>query len=271
MIKQLIVLASIMAAPVFATDYTISTGKAGGSYSKTGDAFVKLIPGGTNVNTNGSVDNLSMLLSGKSQFGVVQLDTWAKHLTTNPEDADTVEELGVLYDECLHVAAAKGGGVTSDDDLQDKRRKVAIGKQGSGTWSTWNYMLELEDKFKRPKVSNSYGSRALAKMMSSRATIDAVIWMSREDINNKMLIKVRNNPKLEMIPVDDMDLNDNHPVLKRPVYTFKKIVVSEGMFDTKVKTICTQAVILVRSDTDETLLDKAAELMVDNLNSLINR
>lgn len=267
--KLALVIALILATPVSADiEYTIATGVEGGSYSRTGNAFISMVSGGTNLNTNGAVENVELLVSGKVQFGIVQLDTWAKHLSKHPESADKVEELGILYDECLHLAAPVDG-ISSDDGLQDKKKTVAIGKEGSGMWSTWAYMGELEPKFKRAVSSPKYGSRALGKLLASTAGLDAVAWMSREDINNSMLTKVRNNPKLQMIPVDDMDLNDNHPILKRPVYTFKKIVVDDsGVFSSKVKTICTNAVILASSDVPDTLLDKAADVMLSNLATL---
>ena len=271
MFKSTLVVSLLALSLSASADYTIASGKDNGAYDRTGDSFVNLIGGGTNRNTNGAVENIELLLSGEVQFAITQLDTWARHLSRNPGDANDIEEVGILYDECLHLAAP-ASGISSDDGLQDKNVTVAIGKEGSGMWSTWSYMGELEAKFKRAKVSPKYGSRALSKLLSSTSKIDAVAWMAREDVNNPTLVKVRGNEKLVMIPVDDMDLNDNHPTLKRPVYTFKKIVVdNSGMFNTKVKTICTNAVILARSDVSDALLDKASDVMLSNLSTLTSK
>ena len=260
----------LISQSVFAEDYKIASGADGGAYDRTGDAFVKLVPGGTNINTKGSMDNIERLLAGNVQFAIVQLDAWGRHLTKNPGDTDKIEELGSLYKECLYLATSVDSGITSDDSLQSKGKTVAIGKVGSGTWATWRYMGELEYKFLRASVSPKYGTRALISLLATKSKIDAVAWVARPDINNKMLVKVRNNPKLTMAPVDDMNLNNNHPTLKEPIYTFEKLVVDDsGVFDAKVKTICTKAVILTRSDNSDKLLDAASEVMLTNLSTLI--
>ena len=161
----------------------------------------------------------------------------------------------------------KKGKVRNEDDLQKKGVTIAIGKQGSGSAVTWDYMRELEEGYKKASVSFTGGSHAFGKLALSakegKSDIDAVMWVTKPNINNKYLKLVRDNDKLKMIAVNDKDLNDVYKPLDRPIYEFDSLPTRNGFFSAgAVKTPCVEAALIARANADEELLEKVSDAML---------
>ncbi len=253
--------------------YVCAGGKKGLTYNKICNRLVKIIPGGSVVQTKGSVENVEMLLSKKADIVVAQLDFVANDLDKNPENDNEYTLAGELYDECIHVAVHKDGKVRNEDDLQSKGVSIAVGKPGSGTMATWAYLQELESGYKKATPVMKDGPIAFNNLLMSNTSskgVDAVMWVTRPSIKGKYTRLVAKNKDLEIISFNDSDLNDTHKVLGVPIYKFKKIPVEEGTFsDTKVQTPCTSAVLLVRSDRED-LLEKVSDIMLSYKSSLVH-
>ena len=185
--------------------------------------------------------------------------------------ANAVEVLGPLYQECVYIAANKNGKVQDEDDLQKAGVTIAVGKQGSGSAVTWDYMRKLEPGYKKSAVSFTGGNRALGKLALGGDTgVDAVMWVTKPNLSHKYISTVINNDNLMFISVNDKDLNDVYKPLGKPIYDFKKIDYAEGFFnDKEFTTICMDAVLAARADADEDLLDSVADMVLNYKSSLL--
>jgi TRAP transporter TAXI family solute receptor len=254
--------------------YDITTGSSSGSYIKIGQNLAKLVEGGKVLESKGSIENLERLAAGQADIGIVQLDAYAWFSGKSPEKAAKIEVIGTLYKECIHIAVNKDGKVQNEDDLQKEGATIAIGKQGSGSAVTWDYMMKLEPGYKKSTVVSKGGSRAFAKLLLSdkkgTSGIDAIMWVTRPNLNDKYLKMVMDNPKLTMIEVDDKDLNDTYKPLGRPIYEFQELPTKDGLFSKgKLEVPCVDAAIVARSDADDALLDKVSDVMVSYKSSLL--
>jgi len=254
--------------------YDITTGSATGSYIKIGKNLAKLVEGGNVLESKGSIENLERLAAGKADIGIVQLDAYAWFSSKSPEKAAKIEVMGTLYKECIHIAVNKNGKVQSEDDLQQEGATIAVGKQGSGAAVTWDYMMKLEPGYKKSAVVFKGGSRAFAKLLLSdkkgTSGIDAIMWVTKPNLQDKYLKIVMDNPKLTMIEVNDKDLNDNYKPLGRPIYEFQSLPTKDGLFSNgSLKVPCVDAALVARTDADDDLLDKVSDVLLSYKTSLL--
>lgn len=122
------------------TQISITTGGTGGVYYPLGGGMAnilsKSIPGltATAEVTGGSVDNLKLLNSGKSEVAFTMVDAaWdAKQGVDKFKDAKfEARTLMVLYPNRMHVVTIDGTGINKLSELKGKR--VSTGSAGSGT------------------------------------------------------------------------------------------------------------------------------------------
>jgi len=255
----------------YADDYTITTGSKKGTYFKVGYAISKMVPKGKVITSKGSVQNLDNILSGKAQVGLVQMDALAFYGNKKPEVTQEVEVIGPLYKECVYMAVNKDGKVQDEDDLGKKGVVVAVGKLGSGSAVSWDYMRQLETSYQNATVEYAGGMRALGKLASSPDSgIDAVMWVIRQSIDGKMLQAVMKNKNLKLISVDDMSLNNKYAPTGKPIYEFQNVDIKKGFFnDTEVTTICTDAAVVAHTDSDEDLLEDLSDRVLNYTSSLV--
>ena len=119
---------------------SITTGGTGGVYYPLGGGMAnilsKYVPGlsATAEVTGGSVDNLKLLNSGKSEVAFTMVDAaWdAKQGVDKFKDSKfEPRTLMVLYPNRMHVVTIDGTGINKLSDLKGKR--VSTGSAGSGT------------------------------------------------------------------------------------------------------------------------------------------
>jgi TRAP transporter TAXI family solute receptor len=162
---------------------SIATGGTGGVYYPLGGGMAnilsKAVPGlqATAEVTGGSVDNLKLIGTGKSEVGFTMADSGWDAL----QGADkfkgakvNTRTLIVLYPNRLHVVTIEGTGITKLADLKGKR--VSTGSPGSGTEIMAFRMLDAlgidKDKdLKRERLSVAESVNALKDRK-----IDALIW-----------------------------------------------------------------------------------------------
>ncbi len=265
----LVTIAVCLLAFTYAQAVTITTGSKKGNYFKVGHKLSRAL-GGQNIvmNSKGSVENLDRLMDNTAQVGLVQMDAYAWYIQKYPEAANELEIMGELYKECAYLAVQCKGKVQNEDNLQSvKDITIAIGKKGSGTAVTWDYMLQLEPKYKNAQVSFSGGTRALGKLAAQQ--LDAVMWVTAPKLTGKMASTVMKNKDLCLVGFNDKDLNDKLPATGKPVYEFQKIDTAKGFFnDKEISTACVSAVIVARTDTDEDILESISDIMLNYKSTL---
>jgi len=137
-----LVVAAAFAAPAHAqkTQISITTGGTGGVYYPLGGGMAnilsKYIPGlnATAEVTGGSVDNLKLLGSGKSEVAFSMVDAaWdaAQGVDKFKDGKINARTLMVLYPNRMQVVTIEGTGINKLADLKGKR--VSLGSAGSGT------------------------------------------------------------------------------------------------------------------------------------------
>jgi TRAP transporter TAXI family solute receptor len=118
---------------------SIATGGTGGVYYPLGGGFGSLLskelPGVTATAevTGGSVDNLKLIASGRSDVAFSQVD--AAWDAINGQDKFPtklpIRALVVMYPNHMHVVTVEGSGISKIEDL--KGRRVSTGSPGSAT------------------------------------------------------------------------------------------------------------------------------------------
>ena len=273
LLKSLII-ATALTCATYASAYTITSGGPSGTYYKVANNLSNIVPGGAVLKSKGSIENLDRLKNKEADLAIIQADAMAWYFGKYPEMVSQIEVMGSLYKECVHIAVAKKGKVRNEDDLQKKGVTIAIGKQGSGSAVTWDYMMKLEPGYKKAAVSFTGGSRAFNKLARSTPdannTLDAVMWVTKPTLNDKSLKAVINHPDLEMIAVNDKDLNDTYKPLGRPIYEFEGLPTKDGLFSSgKLTTPCVEALLVAHTDTDEEILDSVADIILNYKTSLL--
>jgi len=258
----------------------ITTGAKGGSYIKVGHNLKAAVEGSTVVTSKGSVQNMDRIMQeegteGKAHIGIVQMDAYAWYTAKHPGAENKLEIMGPIYEECVYIAINTKGNFDSEDGLQnkdgDKSRTIAVGKKGSGTAVTWDYMRQLEPKYKASAVAYKGGVRALGKLASkANGNINAVMWVAKPGLSGKMLETVLNNENLHFVDVNDMDLNDKYKPTGEPIYNFKTIDLAKGFLnDTEIKTICVDAAIIADADMDEDILEHVSDQILNYKETLL--
>ena len=141
-----------------AGDLGLITGGEKGTYYQFGLDLQKLVrPSGTNLavyNSRGSIENVyAVYQRPATQLGIVQSDVLAfvARVQSDPvlkRIAKKTRMVFPLYNEEIHVLGRRG--ITDFDDLADRR--VAIGREGSGTYLTARLLLKVSEVTPREMV-----------------------------------------------------------------------------------------------------------------------
>ncbi len=119
----------------------IATGGTGGVYYPLGGGIADVISDNvdgytaTITETNASVDNMLLIQDGGADIAFALGDTAADAVTGTGEDFEGAAvnacALGRIYNNFTQLVTSAGTGITSVEDLRDKR--VSLGSPGSGT------------------------------------------------------------------------------------------------------------------------------------------
>jgi len=263
--KKIILIGAITASLL--ANIIISTGSKNGEYIKQGIRLMDFINKSSEVIVSkGSIQNLDRIVTNKAQIAIVQKDALAFYLNKHPTAKNKIEILGKLAEECVMLIAKKKGKIDDDDDLQKDGVSVAIGKMGSGSFVTWQYITSLESGFKKATaLPKKVSARTLGKIKDDR--IDAAFIVIKPNTKNKMFKLVNNDKELEFKNFEDWDLNDK--LNGEQIYTFKKVKTQDGFFGQTIKTICTNAVVVANADLDEDIMDNIAEALLTSKKYII--
>ena len=205
-----------------AMDLAVITGGKKGTYYQFGLNLQELAR--TNgirlsvYNSKGSIENLyAVYQRPRTQMGIVQSDVLAfvSRVQTDPvlkRIARKTKMVFPLYNEEVHLLGRKG--LSSFDDLADK--KVAIGKEGSGTYLTARLLFEVSEIEPAEMIAIGTGD-ALAQLKAGE--IDAMFYVAgypvklfRED--------VAADDGLALIPILNKSIIEFYPRTKIPANTY---------------------------------------------------
>ena len=255
-----------------AADITITTGQQGLTYNAVygvnlASALSEYGYKSTVVPSKGSLDNLDKVASGEAQIGFTQADAFQFWRSRHGNEAQKVDIIGELGDECVFVAVKDGGKVGSESDLKEGI-KIAVGEPASGSYASWQYLQSLEKDYAKVETYAKGGVRSLAKVTTGE--YDAFLWVSAPDRTNKFLESVNQKGSgLTMIDMNGWHVDDKLPNGK-PVYEIKKAVTESGwLSDSKVKVPCTKTLVVANTDAGDDMLETASTVLLKNLSRVL--
>ena len=225
-ILMLLVAASLCPA---AEDMGIITGGDKGTYYQFGLDLQKLSKPAVNLTVHtskGSIENIFAVYQRPGvQMGIVQSDVLAfvARVQSDPvlsRIAKKTRMVFPLYNEEVHLLGKKG--IRDFDDLTGKR--VAIGRDGSGTYLTSRLLFKLSEVVPAEMVPIDTGE-ALAELKAGR--IDAMFYVAgfpvkllKEDVTEK--------DGLELIPITNKSITEFYPRAEIPanVYEWQRTPVN---------------------------------------------
>ena len=162
-------------APAPPDHITMATGSTGGAYYAFGKAYANILQkyGITLevINTVGSVENLKLL---EKEDGGVDV-AFIQGGIQLPHQSDKFISLGSLYYEPLWIFHRIGLGIHQLSELRGKR--LAVGRQGSGTKVLSMQLLTLNDVSEQNTKLLSLGGSKAAEMLI-QGDIDAAFFVS---------------------------------------------------------------------------------------------
>ena len=226
-ILMLLIAASLCPA---AEDMGSITGGDKGTYYQFGLDLQKLTkPAGVNLTVHtskGFIENIFAVYQRPGvQMGIVQSDVLAfvARVQSDPvlqRIAKKTRMVFPLYNEEVHLLGKKG--IRDFDDLTGKR--VAIGRDGSGTYLTSRLLFKLSEVVPAEMVPIDTGE-ALAELKAGR--IDAMFYVAGLPV--KLLKEdVAEKDGLELIPITNKSITEFYPRAEIPanVYEWQKTPVS---------------------------------------------
>jgi TRAP-type uncharacterized transport system substrate-binding protein len=262
------------------TNIDITTGIIGGSYQDVYGRNLKRLlasamPEGSEVHlhtSTGSVENLDRLVDGLADLGFAQADVYADKLLGNSDRYASIEVIGRISEECVFMARRKDGPVKKFGDLTqnvgNRKPRIAIGPDTSGMSGTWHYLSHLVPGLDGAETFADTSALALNRL--GLGGFDAVGWVT--DPNNPehiMLKGVLDADNLDFMSVTDPSLTGMLPNGVK-VYEVKKIKVKDGFlfFDKKVKTVCTDGLVLASAGGDQKVIDRVSRILSLELKQL---
>jgi len=209
-----------VSAALAVEDMGLITGGEKGTYYQFGLDLQKLVKqSGINLAvypSKGSVENLYAVYQRPGvQMGIVQSDVLAfvsriQNDAALQRVAKKTRMVFPLYNEEVHVLGRKG--ITDFDDLAGRR--VAVGRDGSGTYLTARILFKLADITPKEMVPIDTGE-ALAELKAGR--IDAMFYVAgypvkllKEDVSatdGLVLVPITNKSALEFYPSAEIPAN----------------------------------------------------------------
>lgn len=250
-----------------AEDVVITTGGKGltynGVYGPNLASALQEYGNSVTVNTSkGSLDNLDKVASGQAQIGFTQADAYMFWRTNHPNEAQNIDIIGELGQECVFVAVRDDDKIDDAGDLK-KGVKIAVGEPTSGSFASWSYLQTLIPDYAKATTFNKGGDRSLTKVMTGE--YDAFLWVSAKDKQNKFLTAVMmKGSGLKLINMSTWSVNDKLPNGQR-VYTKETSITKDNTFsDDTVDVPCTKTLVIGNVNASDELLDSVAGIMLKN-------
>jgi TRAP transporter TAXI family solute receptor len=207
----------------FAVKLAIMTGGPKGTYYQFGLNLKELVKAnGISLqvnNSTGSIENLyAVYKRSHTQMGIVQSDVLAFVSKVQSDRvlkriAQTTKMIFPLYNEEIHLLGRQE--LRDFDDLANKR--VAIGKEGSGTYLTARLLFEVSGI--RPIEMIPIGTSDALSQLKSGA-IDAMFYVAGYPV--KLFVEdVSMSDNLALIPILNKSIVEFYPQVKIPANTYR--------------------------------------------------
>jgi len=244
-----------------AVEIVLNTGNVNGNYHKViGKTLKKELEkkGHTVVlkSSLGSVANIKAVKGKANVIGIAQADV-ARTFIDKEKGYGSVGITGNLGKECGFMVVRADG---ADDMKELKGKKVACGKEGSGTLFTFNNLLSQNTNINDLTLAYKSGKRYIGKV--DNKSYGAYFFMSVPDPKNEQIKEVVKNKNLDFLPMDEFKLGEFGKG-ENPIYSMIEVPVKKsftGKHKKTVHTVCTYATLVVDEDaTSEKVLNDIYE------------
>jgi len=232
----------------------ISTGAQGGGYWGIGTRLATAVErrqGAVEVRTSaGSMENLQRLHApvDPTSLALTQSDALAVFLQANPafvEAFDTVESIGR---ECVFLIAATDSGITSLDDFESGRHRLAIPGEASGVAVTFKAMQSMQPALSATQPVYLQPQQAMIELAkpAGQRQVDALMLVHRPKVRGDALKQAIFAPdKFQLIPLSGDRLDRRLPNGK-PVYTELKLPLVRDNWTARktLDTVCMEGLLL---------------------------
>jgi uncharacterized protein len=203
---------------------SIGTGGTGGVYYPLGGGLAnvlsKYLPGvqATAEVTGGSVDNLKLLGSGRSEVGFSMVDAALDAMEGKDKFTGgkvPVRTLMILYPNRMHVVSMQGKNITKMADLKGKR--VSTGSPGSATEVMAFRVIEAAGLDRDKDMTRERLSVAESGNALKDGKIDAFFWVG--GLPTAAVTDVGATPNVKIVLVDTADLVEKMNAKYSPIYS----------------------------------------------------
>ncbi|WP_373499900.1 TAXI family TRAP transporter solute-binding subunit [Desulfococcus sp.] len=212
----------LAAGAAFAEDLGLITGGEKGTYYQFGLNLQELAKEkGINLsvyNSKGSIENIyAVFKRPRTQMGIVQSDVLAfvAKVRSNPVLARIAEKTKMvfpLYNEEVHLLGRQG--IADFKDLAGKR--VAVDREGSGTYLTANLLFEVSG-VKPAEILTVGTDEALAQLKAG--AVDAMFYVAGVPVK-LFTEKVAAEDALALIPIRDKSIVEYYPEADIPANSY---------------------------------------------------
>ncbi|WP_030416923.1 TAXI family TRAP transporter solute-binding subunit [Streptomyces sp. NRRL S-1448] len=173
-------LLSMGSAPTPGGQVTMATGVPTGVYARYGELLQQDVAHDMPdvrlrlTRSEGSIDNLRQLVSGRAEFSIATADAVATYQLRGEPGADRLRACARLYDDYMQLVVPKRSAVRSTKDL--RRLRVGVGADGSGVQLITRRLLEAAGlDFDRDIRPVRVGIDRMPKLLE-QGKLDAFFW-----------------------------------------------------------------------------------------------
>ncbi len=273
--STLIIIASAASAQ---TSLSIATGGTGGVYFPTGGAYAELInkylDGYTAVAevTGASVENVGLISRGDSDIALALADTVYQAFTGTgrfdgqegrPSKLANLRALGSAYPNAIHLVTLKNSGITSLQDLKDKR--VSVGASGSGTEVSAQTILEANGISYEDIAEQRLNFNETADALRD-GQVDAGFWSVGPPTSS--ILSLAETRDIHIISLTEEEINN--ALETNPVFT--AFTITGGTYggqEGDVTTIGTPNIIVVSTELEEDIAYNFTKVLFKHVDEVI--
>ena len=227
--------AAFLSLPALAEDKTtlqLCTGGKSGVYYAKGKGMEKAAHGTElkieTLSTRGSWYNIQEVAKddGVCQAAIVQADAYALLAKRNKAALASIDRIGSLHYEYVHLICNASYGKGDETILESGKagsKKIAIGKQGSGPWVTWNNIIAEDDDYDKVTKPVFLGGSLAASKVADGADADCLLYVAGLGSGYLHKLDTRFGKDLVMRDFDDKDFDDAVDPKGTKLYEFADI------------------------------------------------
>ena len=256
------------------TRISIGTGGTGGVYYPLGGGLAALIskyvPGveATAEVTAGSIANLQLIDSGKSEIGFTMADAaWdaANGLDKFNGKRVPLRTIAVFYPNRMHVVTIEGTGINSMKDLKGKR--VSTGAPVSGTEVTALRLIEAAGIDPKDMTRERLSVAESVAALKDRK-IDAFFWVG--GVPTPSITDLATTPGIKVKLINHGEAADNLRKKYGPIYVQNQILANAYPGETQTTTnIDVWNLLVVPETADEKLVYEVVKTLFEKKDELV--